>query len=264
MYDINIPVKSAQGWSLLSLLALLGTLVVNTLANVLPINGIATGEVSALYPNLFVPSGYTFGIWGVIYLLLSIYVVYMLTTSFRKSSGDRSFITQSAPWFILSSLANMGWILAWHHLLTGLSVILMLILLVSLLMVYLKLGIGIRKNPPALRYLVHMPFSVYLGWISVATIANVTAWLVSIGWSGWGISPFIWTSLMILIAGLIGILMLYRRQDLLFNLILLWAFGGIITRLATTPGHNHSALIIFISFIGMSLLVNGLLQLVRR
>lgn len=253
-----------QGWALLSLLALLGTLAVNALANALPINGITTGEASALYPNLFVPAGYTFGIWGVIYLLLTAYVVYQLTTVFGRSSGDRSFINQSAPWFILSSLANMGWILAWHHLYIGLSVILMLLLLGSLLVLYLKLGIGVRKSPPTVRYLVHLPFSVYLGWISVATIANVTAWLVSVDWNGWGFPPFLWPSVMLLVACVIGLQLLYRRKDLWFNLVLLWAIGGIITRLASTPGQNHSGLIIIISFMALNILVNSVLQLLKR
>ncbi|MBK7344145.1 MAG: tryptophan-rich sensory protein [Saprospiraceae bacterium] len=172
--------------ALINLLGLTGVLVVNTFANTLPINGITTGELSAEYPNLFVPAGITFAIWGVIYLALVGFSVYSVTMAFQKGAaakGRTDFLGVIGPWFFISCLANMTWIIAWHHRMIWISVFLMLILLTSLIAIYTRLYIG-RVVRPAEKIWVHLPFSIYLGWITVATVANITALLVHLGWSG--------------------------------------------------------------------------------
>lgn len=172
--------------ALINLLGLTGVLVVNTLANTLPINGITTGELSAEYPNLFVPAGITFAIWGVIYLALVGFSVYSVTIRLQKgaaANGRTDFLGVIGPWFFISCLANMTWIIAWHHRMIWISEFLMLILLTSLIAIYIRLYIG-RVVRPAEKIWVHLPFSIYLGWITVATVANITALLVHLGWSG--------------------------------------------------------------------------------
>jgi len=181
---------------LLALVNLLGfafMIVMNVMANALPINGKTTGELSDVYPNLFVPAGLTFSIWGVIYILLTLFVIYQGVVVIKMSTGGAGFLENIHIWFSLSCLFNGGWILAWHHQKVGLSLLIMLGLLACLLIIYLRLGIGKGTVPGATRYLVHVPFSIYLGWISIATIANITAWLVHTGWNGWGISQATWT-----------------------------------------------------------------------
>ncbi len=197
----------------------------NFLANALPLNGKTTGELSNLYPNLFVPAGFTFSIWGVIYTWVGIWVVYQLVQSFRGK--DNAGVGKIGVFFLLSSLANAAWIVAWHYQLVPLSLVIMLIILGSLIVIYLRLGIGKGYHGTAARALVHSPFSIYLGWITIATIANVTTLLVDINWDGFGIDPITWTIVMVLITTLITLVVLWKRRDYTYALVSIWAFFGI-------------------------------------
>lgn len=220
-----MPTKTLQ---ILNLIGFLLVLLLNTLANALPLNGYNTGELSDRYPNFFVPAGFTFSIWGVIYLLLIVFIIYQLRNWWTKQEVDMGFVQKIGPWFFISCLANASWILAWHYLQVTLSLLIMLIILGSLILIYLRLGIGESSaHPPANKWAVRLPFSIYLGWITVATIANVTTILVDNGWQGGPLSPVNWAATMIVIAGLIGILMLVKKADVGFVLVLIWAFYGI-------------------------------------
>lgn len=212
----------------LNLIGFLLVLLLNTLANALPLNGYNTGELSDRYPNFFVPAGFTFSIWGVIYLLLIVFIVYQLRSWWKKQDVDLSFVQKIGPWFFISCLANASWILAWHYLQVTLSLLIMLIILGSLIIIYLRLGIGESSPAPsANKWAVRLPFSIYLGWITVATIANVTTLLVDNGWQGGAIAHISWAAIMIVVAGLIGILILVKKADVGFVLVLIWAFYGI-------------------------------------
>jgi hypothetical protein len=207
-------------------LALVATLVINALATILPLNGMETGQLSDLYPNLFVPAGLTFSVWAVIYTLLIGFSVVSLVYSFSKNQ-DSSFLGTIGPWFMVSSAFNIAWIFAWHWTLTGLSLIAMLGLLGSLLAIYLKLRIGLEKSPGVLFWWVKLPFSVYLGWITVATIANATAVLVDIGWAGFGLSEAFWAVAVIIAGTIITCLIILTRRDVGYSLVVIWAFLGI-------------------------------------
>lgn len=207
----------------LNLVSLLATIVVNSLANILPINNLQTGEVSDSFAALFTPAGYVFAIWGVIYVTLTIFAVYQLLPAQKNNTRlDRIGI-----WFILANLFNGGWIFAWHYLQFTLSLVLMLGLFVSLLVIYLRLGIGKKASPPNERWLVDMPFSIYLGWISVATIANVSVVLLDLNWDGFGLSETLWTVVVLAVATIIGLLMTIKREEVFYTLVLIWAFIGI-------------------------------------
>ena len=216
-------------WAVLNLVGFLGTVVVNALANALPINGITTGELSDLYPNLFVPAGLTFSIWGLIYLLLAIFAVYQLVASLRPGA-PAGFLDRIGPLFVISCGANIGWIFAWHYRLVGVSLLLMLLLLGSLLGLYLRLRVGVSDAPARERYLVHLPFSVYLGWITVATIANVTALLVDAGWNRFGAGEVFWTVAVIAVAAGITLGVLFSRRDAFYALVVVWALIGIVIK----------------------------------
>ena len=209
---------------ILNLIAVIATVAVNSLANIIPFNGLTTGEVSDAIPNLFTPAGYVFSIWTVIYLGLFAFAVYQVLPSKR----DEEFLDRIGYWFVVSSVFNIAWIFAWHYEQFVITLILMLGLLISLIAIYLRLGVGRREVSTGERWLVHLPFSIYLGWISVATIANVTTVLVTGGWGGWGISPEIWTVLVILVGGALGIAMALTRRDWAYPLVIVWAFIGII------------------------------------
>lgn len=212
----------------LNLLGLLLVLTVNALANILPINGYNTGQVSAFYPNYFVPAGFTFGIWGIIYLLLIGFVICSLLAALPSFPEQaRKAIIKSSPLFLVTCLLNAGWIVAWHYLYLGLSLIIMLVFLFTLIRLFL--GIHAFKNQMNLfyRFWIYHPFLVYLGWISVATIANTTALFVGIGWQGEPLSAQTWSVVLILVAILLGTFMVGIKKEPAFGFVLAWAFFGI-------------------------------------
>lgn len=207
--------------------AYLVTILMNYLANAVPFNGQDSGDVSDKYYTFFTPAGFTFAIWGIIYLALGAFVVYQIIESFRDNQSATSFVDRIGLWFIISCIANSFWIYIWHHEILWLSIFVMLLLFTSLLNIYLRLGIGSGYSERPERFFVHIPFSLYLAWISVATIANISAFLVSIEWGAWSISPAIWSVLMILIAGALGALMAFKRRDIFYAAVIAWASFGI-------------------------------------
>ncbi len=207
--------------------------VVNFLANSLPLNNRTTGAISDAYPNLFAPTGLTFSIWGVIYLLLGGYVVFQ----FLKSNPKREEMFKKInPWFIASSIANISWIFAWHYDVIGLSVLIMGFLLFFLI----KIADILRKEKfsSVEKLLIWAPFSIYFGWITVATIANITVFLVSIGWNGFGIADFVWTSIILVVGAIIGMVRMWRDQNIAYGLVLVWAYIGILIKHLSIDGFN--------------------------
>lgn len=221
--------------SILNMAAFAGMAALNALANALPINGKTTGALSDSYPNLFVPAGFTFSIWGVIYLLLAGFAVYQLVVALRGNPAA-GFVNSIGILFILSAVANGGWIIAWHYEQVFLSLLLMLALLASLILIYLRLEIGLSAIEGKERIFFFIPFSVYLGWITVATVANVTALLVNLGWQGFGLSEAVWAAVVITVAFILSVLMLSNRGDIFYTLVVIWAFFGIfMKRLSADP-----------------------------
>ncbi|MHB0856732.1 MAG: tryptophan-rich sensory protein [Anaerolineae bacterium] len=215
----------------LVVLATVLTIVVNGLANALPLNGLTTGEISDRYDVYFVPAGYVFSIWGLIYLALLAYTVYQALPAQRDNARLRAI----APWYVLASLANIAWILLWHYEYLTLTPIAMVILLVSLIVIYLRLRIGRVSPTPAERWCLHVPFSLYLGWITVATVANVTAVLDGIGWSRWGLSDLTWAVIMLIVAFGIAAAVALLRRDVAYTLVIVWAYVGIAVKQTDTP-----------------------------
>ena len=248
----------------LNLAGYLGTVIVNALATLLPINGKATGELSDQYPNLFVPSGLTFSIWGVIYLLLAIFVVYQIIIAFRKKSNGRGIFEKIGALFFISSILNIGWIFAWHMKIVWLSLIIMVLLFVTLLIIYLRLGIGRSETRNIEKGLVYIPFSVYIGWITIATIANVTALLVDIGWKGFGIGDQFWAVIVIGVGIIITLAMIFIRKDIFYSLVVDWSLLGILLkRLSDT--NTDALFVIIICSLGLAVITIGIIvQLIVR
>jgi len=250
--------------SILNLLGFLGMVMVNYLAVALPLNNKTTGELSDQYPNLFVPAGFTFSIWGVIYLLLAIFIVYQLVYAFRKNTQNSSFLEKIGILFFTSSLANLSWVFAWHFELVSISLFLMLILLVSLMAIYVKLHIGRSDSSKSEKYLVHLPFSVYLGWITIATIANTTALLVNLGWNRFGFSEPFWTVAVIIIGIAISLAILLYREDIFYCLVVDWALFGILMKRLTADAVPVQSIIIVV-IIGLTFISLGIIvQIIRR
>jgi len=212
-------------------IALIIMIAVNILSNAIPFNGLTAGEISDSFEVYFVPAGYVFSIWSVIYLGLISYAVFQLLAKQRENPRLR----QTSWWFVLSCAANSIWLFLWHYGYFALSVVAMLTLLISLIIIYQRLGIGRQTVSSGERWLVHLPFSVYLGWITVATIANITAFLDFFNWNGFGISPEIWTFIMLVVATIVAVLMAYTRKGIAYWLVVIWAFIGIGAEQADTP-----------------------------
>ena len=173
------------------------------------------------------PAGLTFAIWGVIYILLIMFAAYQARDLFKKEKIEMPFIKKSSYYFFLAGIANMSWIFAWHYQQVLASVIIMLVLFASLLKIYLNLDIGKEIVSRKERIFIQVPISVYLGWITVATIANITAFLVTINWDGLGISDVLWTMIVIIVALIITLLMIITRKDVAYSLVIVWALLGI-------------------------------------
>lgn len=203
---------------------------VNYLANGLPLNGRSTGDVSDAYPSLFTPAGVTFSIWGVIYLLLGLHVLYQLGL-FRggaQSGAEAALLNRVGVLFAISSLANTAWVFAWHYDVIWLSVVLIVTILVCLILIAETLRTSILTVRQ--RWLIRVPFSVYFGWTTVATVANVTVLLVSLSWNGFGLSDSTWAAIMVVVAMAIGTVTMLRNRDIAYGLVLIWAYLGILLR----------------------------------
>lgn len=205
-------------------MGLLLVLVVNALANILPINGLGTGEVSDLYPNLFAPAGITFSIWGVIYFFLILYVSYQYR--FVRKKTDKKIVELIGWYFFASCLLNAGWIVLWHYLLIEWSMVVMVALLVVLMRIFHLVHWNTFADSVN-HWFVRIPFSIYAGWTTVATIANATALLVHLQWSGWGVSQQIWTLIMMVVATALMGFVVWRYKNPTYGLVLIWTLFGI-------------------------------------
>ena len=214
-------------------LAYVAMVVVNFLANSLPINDRATGEISDAYANLFAPAGITFAIWGLIYLLLAGYLIHQVSSRDRRREALYSKVN---PLFIGTSIANIAWIFSWHYDLIGLSVVIMAILLVLLIRIADIMRVQSLERTE--RVFIATPFAIYFGWITVATIANITVFLVSINWGGFGIAEAAWTSIVLLIGAAIGIVRMRVDRSIAYGSVLVWAYGGILLKHLSPAGFD--------------------------
>jgi hypothetical protein len=237
--------KKLSLFQILNIFFTLLTLTVNGLANALPFNGKGTGEISDQFPIYFVPAGYVFTIWGLIFLSLLVFTIFQA----MGAQSDNKTIERISPWYWLGSVANSGWMFLWHYEIFSLTLFAMVALLISLIAIYLELKTATLSTAEV--YLVKLPFSIYLGWISVATIANVSQVLYYFEWSGWGITPVAWAAIMLGVASVLGIVMVIGEKDLAFGLVLIWAFVGIAIQ------HVHTSLVSNTAMVTSAILVIG-------
>ena len=242
-----------------NVLALIAVIVVNWLANALPLNGQTQGEISDRFDVFFVPAGYAFSIWGLIYLGLIAFAVYQALPAQRENARLR----RVGYLFALSCVANITWLFLWHYEVFLLTLVAMLALLSLLIAIYLRLDIGRAQVGGVERWLVDLPFSIYLGWITVATIANVTVVLDYLGWNGWGISPQVWTVIMLFAGLVIATAMSLTRGDVAYSLVLIWAYVGIAVKHGDTPVVAVTAWVTA-ALIGLMLVIGVLLKRQRQ
>jgi len=217
----------------------LAMITMNVLANALPLNGRNTGDVSDAYPSLFTPAGITFSIWGVIYLLLGLHVLYQLGL-FRDATPDvgrTALLNRVGVLFAISSLANTAWVFAWHYDVIALSAVLIVVILVCLILIADTLRVS--RLTTREKWFVGVPFSVYFGWTTVATVANIAVLLVSLKWGGFGISASAWATAIVLVAMVIGTATMVRNRDVAYGLVLIWAYIGILIRQTSADGLDN-------------------------
>jgi translocator protein len=239
-----------MGRFILNLIATVLVVLVNALANILPINGQTTGEISNRLDVLFTPAGYVFGIWGLIYFLLFIWTI----RQFPASRRNLPIYEKATPLYLLSSALNTTWILLWHYEFFMLTVFVMIGLLLTLIRLY-----HVIKNEDHSVWDL-LPFSVYLGWISVATIANISYYLKDIGWNGFGLSDVAWTLILLAVATLLAIYFHHKNEDRIYPLVFVWAFIGIGVKNAA----SHPAVSITSYVLSAIILVWVLFRLLRK
>jgi hypothetical protein len=193
------------------------------------------GEISDQYRSLFTPSGKTFLIWTVIYIALIGFCIYHLVKAYKSDLSDpaNKDLQKMGSLFIINNLSTAAWIIFWVNDEIFFSIFLILVQLVTLIMMHMRLNIHNASRSIASKAFTQFPLSIYLGWISIATIANISTWLTSIGWHGWGVSRINWTITMIAIATFLTVSVINRKRNVFFGLVVLWAFYGILTRRAT-------------------------------
>ena len=239
----------------MNIVAFVLTAIVNSLAgSTTLLGGVNTASISDSNPTLITPAGYTFAIWGIIYFLLGLFVVFQALPRQR----GKPFNKQIGWLFVLSSLINIAWLFLWQYELLSLSLILMFMLLVTLILIYTRIGIGKSKPTFQERLFVHTPFSVYLGWITIASIANVAVTAVSINWDGFGINAEIWAILIIAIALTLTLIMVTARRDIAYGLVVVWALMGIASKQTENPNivttTQASAIIVLIALAAIAIL----------
>lgn len=236
------------------------TVLVNSLAGSTTfLGGKLTAQVSDANPTLITPAGYVFSIWGIIYILLGVFVVFQAL----PSQAGKDYHRRIGWLFVLSSLLNITWLFLWQFEFLSLSVVVMFLLLASLIAIYLRAKIGKSAVPLREKLAVHLPFSVYLGWITIATIANVAVTLVSLGWDGFGISQETWATLIIVVALLITLLVVATRKDVAYGLVIIWALVGIAVK---QSGNQNIAMTAEIgaTIVAIALVASILLAILRR
>lgn len=254
--------KFKQAIPIITILTYIVMVTLNALANILPINGRNTGEISDFYADLFAPAGLTFSIWGLIYILLLGYSIYQLTYYTTSDENTKKLLYKVNIAFIISSIANSFWILAWHYDFILASLLLMVVILLCLIAINLRL----RKFKFTLvqKLLIQLPFNIYFGWITVAAVANVVTFLVSINWDAFGIAEYVWADIIILVAALIGFIATLFYKSIPYNLVIIWAYTGILIKHISSTGFNGQYFSVIVSVIvSIILLIAGDVLLVQ-
>lgn len=229
----------SPGRQILTVVALIATVAMNWLAVALPLNGKDTGQLSDQYPTLITPAGYAFAIWSVIYLGLAAFAVYQALPAQRTNQR----IAAITPLFWLSCVLNVLWLVTWHYEVLWLNVLIMLGLLASLIAIYIRLRPGRARASLVEHWVVDVPFSIYLGWITVATIVNITVVLYAAGWSGSGIGADVWAAVLLGVGALIAAYIGLRNNDAAYPAVIVWAFLAVAQKHANVQLVQTAALL---------------------
>lgn len=211
-------------------IALVSTIIINYLSNTGLINGTTIGGVSNKLITHFTPAGYAFAIWGFIYLLLIGFIFYQGRSLFTSNIKSDDVVLKIGWWFVISCIANSAWVFLWLYGYTGSSCIAILILLFSLMQIVFSCRMELDYVPFSRILLLWWPFVFYAGWVTVASIANISAYLNKIEWNGYGLTDDNWAIVMIIVAVIINLRAIYDRNLREFALVGAWALIAIAIR----------------------------------
>ena len=215
----------------INIVAFVFVLVMNGISEAIPLNGQTSAEISNRLAIFFVPANYVFSIWGVIYTLLIVFIVYQSLPSQRENP----YLRKIGYWFALTCVANGTWLVLFHYNQFALSMVAMVILLGALMLIYTRIEVGRGQVSNATRWCIQIPFSTYLGWITVATVANAAYVLYDAKWNGFGISGEVWAAIMLVVAAAITLIIIVTRRDVAYTAVLLWALVGIVIKQSGAP-----------------------------
>lgn len=232
-------------------MGLLTVLTVNYLANALPIGGQTTGEVSDKVFTLFTPAGYAFAIWGLIYFLLTVWVIRQFFIDDEQKENDRKI----GVWFFINAILNSLWVIVFQYEYFDVSIFIMLGILLTLIIIY-----RIVQRLPHSTWFMRLPFSVYIGWISVATIVNVFVIFEANGIEQFlGLNEQMWAMIMLIVGAILGVVFTLTQHDIAYSLVFIWAFIAIMVEQSGNPA------IVTASKVAVVLLVVGIvIEVIRR
>lgn len=256
---------AVKQWSWLAVLSTAATIIVNALANILPLNGITSAARSDEYLNLFAPAGFTFSIWGIIYTFLIAYALRQIWLTYTVDGRDRrvKITSRINALFVLTNLINLVWVFTWHYDYIGASLLLIIGLLITLAKIHSVLRTSNMSNLS--RLWLYVPFSIYFSWITVATIANTVTWFVSIGWKGAGIAPEVWTALLLIVGACILAYGAFVNRDWLYSAVGVWAFYGIMSKhLASGFWEGQYPVVVWTAVVAIFVLVIVTAQVMLR
>lgn len=213
--------------SILVIVSFVFTIMVNGLGNILPLNNVTTGQASDKYSNLFTPVAFTFSIWIVIYILLSMYTMYQFKFNYRRPDNNDRVVRKVNTYFIISNIANAMWIVSWHYGLIPVSMIFMTILLIMLIMIRVNISHRSSLSKSEINS-IQLPFSIYLAWITVATIANMTTLLVYLKWDRLGYDESVVTVIVLIVGLIIAVATTLSFKDIAYGLVIVWSYAGIL------------------------------------
>lgn len=226
----------------INIVAFVFVLVTNSVSEAIPLNGQTSAQIANRLPIFFVPANYVFSIWGVIYALLIAFTIYQALPSQRENP----YLRKMGYWFALTCVANGTWLVLFHYNQFALSMVAMIILLAALIAIYTRIEVGRGAVSNATRWCIQIPFSTYLGWITVATVANAAYVLYDAQWNGFGISGEVWAAIMLVVAAAITLTIVVTRRDIAYSAVLLWALVGIVVKQSGAPLVAGTAVVVAI------------------
>jgi len=237
--------KKTRGLAVLNVIAFIIQLLMTYMVQFKMLGNKTVGEISDDYANLFTPADFTFAVWGIIYTCLGIFCVYHIVMAYKRNAKHpaNKDLHRIDLLFIITNLASAAWLVAWTYSELLLSVLLILVQLVALITVHSRLHIHSPNRTPSGKLATELPLSMYFGWITVATIANIASWLVAEGWDGWNVPASTWTMIMLIITIGLGIIMVIIRRVIVFGLVIMWGLYGILTNLQQQDGKTYDMLI---------------------